>query len=49
MLEWFGALDAPVKQRIEFEGAAHSVAFEQADAVLRLLVDEVVPATYDAG
>ena len=48
MLEWFEALDAPAKERIEYGGAAHSVAFEQADAVLRLLTDEVVPATYGA-
>jgi pimeloyl-ACP methyl ester carboxylesterase len=44
MLEWYEALDAPTKQRIEYAGAAHSVAFEQADEVLRLLLDEVVPA-----
>ena len=48
MLEWFDALEAPAKQRIEFAGAAHSVAFEQADEVLRLLTDEIVPATYEA-
>ena len=45
-LEWFRALDAPSKRLVTFEDAAHAVAFEQADAVLRLLVDEVVPATY---
>ena len=47
MLEWFDALDAPTKERIEYDGAAHSVAFEQADDVLRLLRDEIVPATYE--
>jgi pimeloyl-ACP methyl ester carboxylesterase len=47
MLEWFEALDAPAKQRIELAGAAHSVAFEQADEVLRLLTEEIVPATYE--
>jgi proline iminopeptidase len=46
MLEWFEHLTAPVKQRIEFAGAAHSVAFEQADAVQRLLAETIVPATY---
>ena len=36
-LEWFEGSTAPSKTRITFEGAAHSVAFEQADAVARLL------------
>lgn len=42
-LEWFAALDAPTKKVVTFEGAAHAVAFEQADAVDRLLADEVLP------
>lgn len=42
-LEWFAALDAPTKRLVTFEGAAHAVAFEQADAVDRLLADEVLP------
>ena len=46
-LEWYGQLDAPLKQLITYEDAAHSVAFEQADAVQRLLVDTIVPATYE--
>jgi proline iminopeptidase len=46
MLEWYATLSAPIKQRIEYAGAAHSVAFEQADAVRSLLVDTIVPATY---
>jgi pimeloyl-ACP methyl ester carboxylesterase len=45
MLEWFELLDAPSKQLVSFDGAAHSVAFEQADEVLRLLNDTIVPAT----
>jgi pimeloyl-ACP methyl ester carboxylesterase len=45
-LEWFDALEAPLKERFTFDGAAHSVAFEQADEVLRLLNETVVPATY---
>jgi pimeloyl-ACP methyl ester carboxylesterase len=45
-LEWFDRLEAPAKQLVTFEGAAHSVAFEQADEVLRLLTREVVPTTY---
>jgi proline iminopeptidase len=45
-LEWFQALDAPSKQLITYEDAAHAVAFEQADAVQQELVGTVVPATY---
>lgn len=45
-IEWFDALDAPIKQRVTFKGAAHSVAFEQADEVQRLLNETIVPATY---
>ncbi len=45
-LEWFEMLEAPSKELVTFDGAAHSVAFEQADAVRQLLVDTVVPATY---
>jgi proline iminopeptidase len=44
-LEWFEALEAPEKHLVTFDGAAHSVAFEQADAVRELLVNNVVPAT----
>jgi pimeloyl-ACP methyl ester carboxylesterase len=47
MLEWFDGLEAPVKERVEYPGAAHSVAFEQADEVLRLLTETIVPGTYD--
>ncbi len=46
MLEWFDGLDAPVKERVEYAGAAHSVAFEQADEVLGLLTETIVPSTY---
>jgi pimeloyl-ACP methyl ester carboxylesterase len=45
-LEWFDRLEAPSKRLVTFENAAHAVAFEQADAVERLLVDELIPATY---
>lgn len=44
--EWFDGLTAPYKQLITYENAGHAVAFEQVDAVHRLLVDEIVPATY---
>lgn len=46
MLDWYAALDAPAKELMTWDGAAHSVAFEQADEVGRLLTETVVPATY---
>ena len=46
MREWFDRLAAPSKRVVTYEGAAHSVAFEQADAVQRLFVEEILPATY---
>jgi pimeloyl-ACP methyl ester carboxylesterase len=45
--EWFAELSAPSKQLITYEDAGHAVAFEQADAFHRLLVEEIVPATYE--
>jgi pimeloyl-ACP methyl ester carboxylesterase len=47
--EWFAQLTAPHKQLITYADAGHAVAFEQADAFLRLLNEEIVPATYNAG
>ncbi|WP_315093577.1 alpha/beta hydrolase [uncultured Cellulomonas sp.] len=46
-LQWYAALEAPTKQLVTFDGAAHAVAFEQADAVERLLVEEVLPLVGD--
>ena len=46
MQEWFGALEAPIKRLYTFENAAHSVAFEQFEAVHKLMTDTVVPETY---
>jgi pimeloyl-ACP methyl ester carboxylesterase len=46
--EWFSQLNAPHKQLVTYENAGHAVAFEQADEFLRLMVDEIVPATYGA-
>jgi alpha-beta hydrolase superfamily lysophospholipase len=46
VLEWFKMLDAPTKQLVSYEDAAHAVAFEQADEVQRLLTETIVPATY---
>jgi proline iminopeptidase len=48
-LSWFDALDAPSKQLVTYDDAAHAVAFEQADEVERLLVDTIFPATYTRG
>jgi proline iminopeptidase len=45
-LEWFDGLAAPTKQLVTYADAGHSVVFEQADAFHRLMVDEIVPATY---
>ena len=45
-IEWFDGLQAPAKRRVTFTGAAHTVGFEQADEVLRLLNETIVPATY---
>ncbi len=44
--EWFDRLRAPHKELITYADAGHAVAFEQADAFLRLMIDEIVPATY---
>ena len=44
--EWFGQLDAPSKKMIPYPDAGHSVVFEEADAFLQLMNEEIVPATY---
>ena len=46
--EWFAQLVAPHKELITYENAGHAVVFEQADAILRLMNEEVVPSTYGA-
>lgn len=45
-LEWFTQLQAPHKQRFVFENAAHSVAFEQFEALSQLMVEIILPKTY---
>ncbi len=45
--EWFAQLQAPSKQMITYADAGHSVVFEEADAFLRLMNEEIVPATYE--
>ena len=47
-LEWFEQLSAPHKELITYADAGHAVAFEQANAFLRLMNEEVVPSTYGA-
>jgi len=44
--EWFAQLTAPHKELITYADAGHAVVFEQADAFLRLMNEEIVPATY---
>ena len=46
--EWFAQLRAPHKELITYGNAGHAVAFEQADAFLRLMNEEIVPSTYSA-
>lgn len=43
--EWFALLDAPVKQLYTFENAGHVPAFEYADDLHRILIEEIVPQT----
>lgn len=46
MLEWYGQLDAPLKRRYGFADAAHAVAFEEFEALERILTEQVLPETY---
>lgn len=43
---WFEALDAPVKMMYTFENGGHAVAFEHADELHQILLEEILPATY---
>lgn len=43
MLEWYGQLDAPLKRRYGFPDAAHAVAFEEFEALERILTEVVLP------
>ncbi len=47
--EWLAMLDAPNKEMYTFEDAGHAVAFEHADDLHRILVEEILPATYPGG
>jgi pimeloyl-ACP methyl ester carboxylesterase len=44
--EWFEGLTAPHKELITYADAGHAVVFEQGDAFLRLMNEQIVPATY---
>jgi proline iminopeptidase len=44
--EWFNLLDAPNKQMFTFAGASHTVAMEQVDAFHRILLETILPETY---
>jgi len=45
---WFDMLDAPLKRMFSFENAAHAVAFEQYEAFHTILVETILPETYEA-
>ncbi|MCO5216542.1 MAG: alpha/beta hydrolase [Thermomicrobiales bacterium] len=44
--EWFDMLEAPRKELYILENAGHSVAFEQADELHRILMEEIRPTLY---
>jgi pimeloyl-ACP methyl ester carboxylesterase len=46
MLEWYAALDAPIKRRYSFPNAAHAVAFEEFGALQRIMTEVVLSETY---
>lgn len=48
-LEWFDGLQAPLKRVFTYANAGHSVAFEQFEALERVLLDTVLPETYALG
>jgi len=43
--EWFDMLDAPVKHLYTFANAGHAPAFEYADDLHRILLEEIIPQT----
>lgn len=46
--EWFAMLQAPAKEMYTFEDAGHAVAFEHADELHEILLEVILPATYQA-
>ena len=48
-LEWYTQLQAPIKHLYSFENSAHSTAFEQFEIFHEILLETVLPETYDVG
>ena len=48
-VEWFDALDAPIKHRYQLDHAGHAVLTERADALSEVLTRTVLPETYEEG
>ncbi len=46
-LEWFSALDAPIRRIYPFANAGHPVAFEQFEALRDTVLPEVIAETYE--
>ena len=46
--EWFAMLDAPVKEMYTFPNAGHAPAFEYADELHHILLEEIVPTATGA-
>jgi hypothetical protein len=46
-LEWFNLVDAPIKRMFAFENSAHAPAFEHFEAFHQIMVETVLPETYD--
>ena len=46
--EWFSMLEAPLKEIYILENSGHAAAFEHADFLHRVLLDEILPSTYPA-
>lgn len=46
LLDWFDSLEAPKKELFTFKNAAHSVAFEQFEALSNILTDTILIETY---
>jgi pimeloyl-ACP methyl ester carboxylesterase len=44
--EWFDLLQAPTKELLVIEDASHSTALEGVETFHRLLMEEIIPATY---
>lgn len=46
-VDYFNRIDAPAKRLIWFEGSAHNVPFEEPDAFVRAMVEDVRPLAID--